>query len=529
MTLSRRAAALLAAAPLALSLPSALPARAQPAPDKVLRVAPHADLRTLDPVVASILITRIHGTMIYETLFSWDSQLQPKPQMVDRFETSADNLTWSFHLRDGLTFHDGQPVTSRDVVASLNRWMARDTAGAKLREYTASLDVVDDRSFTLKLNRPTGSVPFMLGSAVGQIPAIMREADAKTDPTTPVTTAIGSGPFRFNKEAWRPGALVVYDRNPDYVPRAEPPDGLAGGRVVKVDRVEWHIMPDPATAASALQTGEIDVWEQPAQDLLPMLQGARGIVVDKYTTNQAMLRPNHLFPPFNDPRARLAMAYLVNQEDALAAGVGDEKWWKTCGSYFVCGSPNGTEAGSEAYAKPNVARAKQLLAEAGYKGEKVVLITTNDIPAIGRMAEVAAANLKEGGMNVDVQFQDWGTVTSRQPKKDPPDQGGWNLFVTFASAATMQSPITNIGTNMACDRAWAGWPCDAEAERLRNAYVEAIGPEAQQKAVVALHRRLTEVQPYRLLGQFDQPYARRSNVSGFVPGPVLTFWNVEKK
>ena len=260
-----------------------------------------------------------------------------------------------------------------------------------------------------------------------------------------------------------------------------------------------------------------------------MLQGARGIVVDKYTTNQAMLRPNHLFPPFNDPRARLAMAYLVNQEDSLAAGVGDEKWWKTCGSYFVCGSPNGTEAVSEAYAKPNVARAKQLLAEAGYKGEKVVLITTNDIPAIGRMAEVAAANLKEGGMNVDVQFQDWGTVTSRQPKKDPPDQGGWNLFVTFASAATMQSPITNIGTNMACDRAWAGWPCDAEAERLRNAYVEAIGLEAQQKAVVALHKRLTEVQPYRLLGQFDQPYARRSNVSGFVPGPVLTFWNVEKK
>ncbi len=511
------------------TLAAVLPAaQAQPASNRVLRVAPHADLRTLDPVVASIQITRMHGTMIYESLFSWDSRMNPQPQMVDRFEATPDNLTWTFHLRDGLRFHDGQPVTSRDVVASLNRWMARDTAGSKLREYTASLDVVDDRTFVLKLKRPHGSVPFSLGSAVGQIPAIMRESDARTDPTTPVTNTIGSGPFRFNREAWRPGAMIVYDRNPDYVPRSEPADGMAGGRVVKLDRVELHIMPDPATAAAALQTGEIDVWEQPAQDLIPVLQRARDIKVEQYLTNQAMLRPNHLFPPFNDPRARLAMAYLVNQADALTAGVGDEQWWRACGAYFVCGSPNGTEVGSQAYAQQNVETAKRLLAEAGYRGERIVMMTTNDIPSIGRMAEVSAAALRAGGMNIDLQFQDWGTVTTRQPKKDPPDQGGWNLFVTFASGATMQSPITNIGTNMGCDRAWVGWPCDEEAEKLRNAYVEAVGDDARQKALEALHRRLTEVQPYRLLGQFSQPYARRANVTGLVPGSVMTFWNVEK-
>jgi peptide/nickel transport system substrate-binding protein len=530
MTPSRLARlTLLAATALATTALPQTRAEAQPASNRVLRVAPHADLRTLDPVVASILITRMHGTMIYETLFSWDAQLNPQPQMVDQFEASPDNLTWTFRLREGLRFHDGQPVTSRDVVASLNRWMARDTVGTKLREYTASLDVVDDRVFVLKLKRPHGAVPFSLGSAVGQIPAIMRESDARTEPTTPVTNTIGSGPFRFNREAWRPGALVVYDRNSDYVPRNEPANGMAGGRVVKLDRLEWHIMPDPATAAAALQTGEIDIWEQPAQDLIPVLQGARGIQVEKYTTNQAMLRPNHLFPPFNDPRARLAMAYLVNQADALTAGVGDEQWWTACGSYFVCGSPNGTTIGSEAYAQPNVETARRLLAESGYRGEKVVLMTTNDIPAIGRMAEVAAAALRQGGMNIDLQFQDWGAVTTRQPKKDPPDQGGWNLFVTFASGATMQSPITNIGTNMACDRAWAGWPCDEEAERLRNAYVEAVGDEARQKALEALHTRLTAVQPYRLLGQFNQPYARRANISGLLPGSVMTFWNVEKK
>ncbi|UFN50595.1 ABC transporter substrate-binding protein [Roseomonas sp. OT10] len=520
---------LAACAPLALALPAAAQTPAAPPPERVLRVAPHADLRTLDPVFASILVTRMHGTMIYESLFSWDSTLEARPQMLESYAVTPDNLTWSFTLRGGLRFHDGQPVTTRDVIASLNRWMARDTVGTKLREYVAALEATDERRFTLRLSKAHGAVPFSLGSAVGQIPAIMRESDATSDPSKPVTEAIGSGPFRFNRAAWRPGAMVVYDRNPDYVPRAEPPDGLAGGRVVKVDRVEWHIMPDPATAAAALQTGEIDVWEQPAQDLLPTLQRARNVVVDRYTTNQALLRPNHLFPPFNDPRARLALAYLVDQGDALAAGVGEERWWRRCGSYFVCGSANGTEAGAEGYATPNVETAKRLLAEAGYRGEKVVLITTTDIPAIGRMAEVSAAALRAGGVNVDLQVQDWGSVTSRQPRRDPPDQGGWNLFVTFASGATMQSPITNIGTNMACERAWAGWPCDAEAERLRGSYVEAVGEAARRTAVEALHRRLAEQQPYRLLGQFDQPYARRANVSPLIGGPVMIFWNVEKQ
>lgn len=537
MTLSRLACLLLAAAPLALSAPARAQAQGQPqgqaspAPGRTLRVAPHADLRTLDPVFASIVITRMHGLMIYETLFAWDSKLRPHPQMVESFSTSEDGLTWSFRLREGLRFHDGQPVTARDVIASLKRWMARDTVGGKLAEYTAGLEASDDRGFSLKLKRPTGMVPFALGSAVGQIPAIMRESDAATDPMKPVTDTIGSGPFRFNRAEWRSGARVVYDRNADYRPRAEPADGLAGGRVVKLDRVEWVIMPDPATAAAALQTGEIDIWEQPGQDLIPVIGRSREVRVERYSSlpNQAMLRPNHLYPPFNDPRARLALAYATDQADFLAAGFGDERWWKRCGSYFVCGGPNGTEAGAAGYAKPDLDTARRLLAESGYKGETLVLTSSYDIAHIGRMAEVAGEALRKIGMNVDVQFADWGTVTTRQANRGPVDQGGWNLFVTTASGATMQSPITNIGTNMACARAWAGWPCDEEAERLRNAVAEARDEAGRMAATEALHRRLAEMQPYRVLGQYDQPYARRANISGVLEAPVMVFWNIEKR
>ncbi|WP_186417031.1 ABC transporter substrate-binding protein [Bosea sp. CS1GBMeth4] len=527
MIRSRLATALIGATALVL----AAGAQAQPAPKSVLRVAPHADLKTLDPVAASIVITRMHGLMIYETLFAWDANLQPKPQMVESFATASDGLSWSFTLRPGLKFHDGQPVTTRDVVASLKRWMARDTIGGKLGEYTEAMEAKDERTFVLRLKKPMALVPFALGSAVGQIPVIMREADAATDPMKPVTETIGSGPFRFNRAEWRSGAKVVYDRNPDYVPRSEPADGLAGGRVVKVDRVEWVIMPDPATAAAALQTGEIDIWEQPSQDLIPVVAAARDVKVERYSNlaNQVMLRPNSLHPPFNDPKARLALAYATDQAEFLAGGFGDEQWWKRCNAYFICGGPNGTQAGTEGYARPDLERAKQLLAEAGYKGEKLVLSTSNDIAPIGRMAEVAAAQLKKVGVNVDVQFSDWGTVTTRQQNRNPPDQGGWNLFVTYASGATMQSPMTNIGTNMACEKAWAGWPCDAEAERLRGAVIDAPDDAARKAAVEALHKRLAEMQPYRVLGQFDQPYARRTNVSGVLAAPVMLFWNVEKK
>ncbi len=520
---------LLAAA--ALLAPVAAGAQSTPPDARVLRVVPHADLRTLDPMAVSVTITRIHGLMIYETLFAWDSQLRPHPQMVQDVSTSPDNLVWRFTLRDGLKFHDGQPVTSRDVVASLRRWMARDVVGSHLGARVAALETDGDRTIVMRLSRPHGFVTYALGSAVGALPVIMRESDAQAEPGVPITNTIGSGPFRFNREQWLSGQRVVYDRNPDYVPRSEPADGLAGGRVVKVDRVEWRIMPDAATAAAALQTGEIDIWEQPALDLVPVLQRRRDIQTQQLSTIglQGMLRPNALFPPFNDPRARLALAYATDQGEVMAGGFGDERWWRRCGAYFICGAPYGSEAGTDGFARPNLDRARALLRESGYNGERVVFITSNDIAPIGHMAEVVAANLRAIGMNIDLQVNDWGTVVTRQPRRDPPDQGGWNLFVTYASGATMMHPLTNIGANMDCEgRNWAGWPCDAEAERLRGALLDAPEGAERTRLAEALQRRLAEVQPYRVLGEVNQPYARRANVTGMLNSPVMVFWNVEK-
>ncbi|MFI4982902.1 MAG: ABC transporter substrate-binding protein, partial [Nevskiales bacterium] len=325
------------------------------------------------------------------------------------------------------------------------------------------------------------------------------------------------------------GALTVFDRNQDYVPRAEPADGLAGGRLAKMDRVEWKVVPDAATAAAALQAGEVDIWEQPALDLVPLLSKNPGVKLQRLTelSNQEMLRPNALYPPFNNPKARLALAYVIDQGDIMAAGFGDPKFWRRCNAYFICGGPYGTEVGTEDF-KPDYAKAKALLAEAGYKGEKLLFASTHEIAWIGQMAEVAADEMNKAGMNVEIIWGDWGTTGARVNNKAAPDKGGWNLFLTGASGPTMHHPLTNLGTNMACDgKNFVGWPCDERAEQLRQAFLDAS--EADRPAALdKLHRYLAEVQPYRVLGQNDQPVALRSNVNGLLSSPVIVYWNIDR-
>lgn len=323
---------------------------------------------------------------------------------------------------------------------------------------------------------------------------------------------------------------MVYDRNPDYVPRDEPPDGLAGGRAVKVDRVEFLVQPDPATAASALQAGEVDLLERPSFDLFPLLRRNPAIKLQTLTelASQAVLRPNSLYPPFNDPRARLALSYIVDQHDEMAGGYGDPAFYRKCNSFFVCGSPNGTEAGAEDFG-PNLARAKQLLAEAGYKGEPLRMPATRDIAYMGPMAEVTADAMRKAGLNIQLEWSDWGTVVSRTANQAAPDAGGWNIYVSGEPGVLAWSPSTNIFAYMPCDRSnLAGWPCDAEVEALRAQYANAAATE-RPAILTQLQRRLAVVNPYRLLGQATQPVAYRSNVAGILNSPVIAYWNISKE
>ena len=499
------------------------------APLNVLKVVPQADVAVTDTLFTTAWISTIHGTMIWESLFAWDSKLQAKPQMVQDWSTSADGLTWRFTLRDKLKFHDGSSVKTTDVIASLRRWMTIDATAKKLAPLTRSMEPVSDQTFEWTFSTPLPSLVETLAAAPSRFAIIMRAQDIP-EAGKAATSVIGSGPFRFNQELRVSGARVVYDRNADYVPRTEPPDGLAGGRVVKVDRVEFVIQPDQATAVAALQAGEVDVVERPSLDLLPLLKRSPDIAIKVLTplASQAILRPNSLYPPFNDPRARLALTYIIDQNDEMNAGYGDPDYYKACNSFFVCGSPNGVTAGAEGFG-PNIARARDLLADAGYKGEPLTMMATRDFAYMGPMAEVTADALRKAGVKVDLIWSDWGTVISRSAKKDPPDAGGWHIYITGQPGVLAWSPSTNIFANMACDRSnIAGWPCDEQVEAMRTAYANASEPE-RPAIVEKLQRRLAEVNPYRVLGQATQPFAYRKNVTGVLDSPIPVYWNIGKE
>jgi peptide/nickel transport system substrate-binding protein len=533
MTFNCFARRLVRASLLALAfVPLALASLAGRAPaETVLRIVPHADLKNLDPVWTTAYITRNHGYMIYDTLFALDDQLKPHPQMVESWKQSSDGLTYTFVLRPGLKWHDGQPVRAADCVASLKRWGARDAMGQKLLEFTKGMEVLDARTFRLVLKEPYGLVIPSLAKISSNVPFMMPERLAATDPFTQVKETIGSGPFKFAAEQWVPGNKVVYLRNADYVPRDEAPSFASGGKRVYVDRVEWLYIPDPSTAQAALAAGEVDYYELPPVDLVPLMERDPHLVVQVLDPLgvQGMLRPNHLHPPFNNVKARQALLWMVKQDDYLRAMIGDPRYWKVCPALFICGTAFASDAGSEPFMKHDLDTAKRLMQESGYTGEPVVLMDPTDIPMSHAATLVTAQMLRKIGVNVQVQAMDWSTLTSRRAEKKPPAEGGWNLFHTWWTGADVISPLGNIGIAANCEKAWFGWPCSPEMEKVRDQIARAADLPEQQKQAVKLQELAYRDVPYVSIGQWQTPTAYRKSLSGVIVSPVPFFWNIKKQ
>jgi len=502
------------------------------AAQSVLRYVPHADLKVLDPITNTAAITGQHAYMVYDMLFAYDRDYRPQPQMVETWTVSPDGLAYRFVLRPNMKFHDGTPVRAADAVASLNRWAARDSNGTILRGLGMQLAAVDDRTFTLTLKEPWGLVLDSLAKDGSYAAFVMREKEAKTDPNTPITEVIGSGPFRFSREGWVPGVKVVYDKDKDYVPRAEPASLFAGGKVVKIDRVEWTIIPDASTAAAALNAGEVDIFEQPPTDLLPMLQRNKDVVVKVHNPfgEVAYLRPNHLHPPFDKPEGRQALLYIAAQDEYMQASAGDPAYWRRCFSWVGCGSSNETEAGTADFQKPNIAKAKELLKQAGYTGQKVVLLQPNDLQVLRDITQVLAARLKDAGVNVDLQLSDWATITARRVKKDSPDNGGWSLFVSTAFGFRFSSPVTNFALPMPCGgTGFVGWACDEKMNGLLAGWAKETDAGKRKAVTEAIQLRAIETIPYLPMGQITRPVAYRSNIDGMIEVPSPVLWNVSKR
>ncbi len=518
---------LLTSAAAALALPSIAAAQNK----KTVHFVPQADLAILDPVFNTALVTRNHGFLVFDQLYGLDDDLQPQPQMVAGHVIEDDGRTWKMTLRDGLKFHDGTPVLARDAVASIDRWSRNDPFGQNVRAVTDEMSASSDRVIQFRLKKPFPLLSTALAKPSSYCP-VMPERLSRTSPSQQVTEMVGSGPFRFLAGERVSGSRVAYEKFEGYVPRPDgAPSFAAGPKLAYVDRVEWHVVPDAATAAAALQRGEVDWWEQPTADLLPLLRRDPNLRVEakEHGGFMSMIRFNHLQPPFDNPAIRRAFFPGIRQADYMTAVMGEDRslWTDRCG-FFLPGGPFSTEAGLEAMdGAPNYEKVKANLQAAGYKGERVVFVVPTDLPSLNAFSEIAADMFRRVGVNLDYQASDWGSVAPRLANKEGLDKGGWSVWCNNIPGIIAVTPATQSYTRGIGRAGTFGWPESARLEELRSQFLDATTMDEQKRLTREMQLQAFQDVPYVPLGAYNQPIAYRRSLSGILNSfPV--FYNVKK-
>ncbi len=501
----------------------AAPAIGRAASVSTLKFIPEADPAVLDPIWTTTTVTRNHGYLVFDTLYGQDDQYIMRPQMAAGHSISADGRLWQITLREGLLFHDGTPVRAQDVVPSIRRFAARDSFGRALMDTTDELSALSDKVVQFRLKRPFPLLPNALGKTATNMPCIMPQRLATTDPNTQVTEMIGSGPYRFLPGEHVSGAFLAYQRFAGYIPRADgPPRFTAGPKIAHFERIEWHVIPDPATALSALTAGEMDWWQNVTPDVLGPIRGNKNLTVEIQDRAGGIgtMRFNEIHPPFDNPAIRRALLGAISQQDCMEAAVGDDRsLWKDHVGVFSPDTPLATQAGIEIMTGPrDLAKVRADLAAAGYDGRRIVLLSPSDYPSINAMAQVTADAMKRVGMNVDLQSMDWGTVIQRRASRQPPEKGGWNIFYTFLTGTNNLDPAAQQGIRGNGDKAWWGWPTAPRLEALRDAWFNAPDLPAQQRICEQIQLQFWQDVPYIPLGVFYQPTAYDRTLTGVRTG-----------
>ncbi len=495
----------------------------------VLRFVPYVDLAILDPMINTASQTRTYGYMVYDTLYATDAEYRAQPEMVEGHTIDEDHKLWTLTLREGLRFHDNTPVLGRDVVASLKRWGAADPAGRAMMGFVAEISSPSDRVVIVRMNQPYRLLPHLLGKIAPSMACIMPERLASQPANKPVSEIVGSGPFRFVASERVPGSRAVFERFAGYVPRPAggAPGLTTGPKIVHLDRVEWITMPDPATATAALQSGEIDWWEVPTPDVLPLLRRISKMTVEvrDKTGVVPVLRFNCLQPPFDNEAIRRAVAGSADQDEFMQAFSSDPTMWRGQVGLFTPGAPMANTAGLDRK-KLSIDDAKRQIQAAGYKGERTVVMQPTDHPVNNIMAQVAADLMQRVGLKTDIQAMDAGTMFQRRANREGVGQGGWSAFPSMIGGADVLDPAVSFLCRGNGAGAWYGWPTIPKLETLRQQWTETDDLAEQKRICQQMQLADLDAAPQIHLGQILQPTAYRSNVTGVLDG-FPKFWNVQ--
>ncbi len=524
------------AAAASFAAPLAAPRLARAAKASTLTFVPTSDLAVLDPIVTFNRPTRNYAYLVFDTLYGLDTNWQAQPQMVLGHEVDDDGLTWNLRLREGLRFHDKEPVLARDVVASIRRFAPRISFATALMAAMEELSAPDDRTVKFRLKRPFPHLPAALAGPGGTVPAIMPERLAATSPYQPVKEIVGSGPYRYLLDEHVSGARSAFARFEQYRPRdgggpAGAPGFTSGPKVTHFDRVEWLTL-DSFSAQAALSRGEIDWWESPSRDLFAQIARDRNVTgISHYMPAMGILRFNQLYPPFDNPPMRRALLSAIDQDEAMIALAGEDPADRYDGvGIFATGTPLANEAGIQVLKGPrDHAASKKALAEAGYKGEPLVVISPTDVGGISQLSRIGAEQMRRAGINVDFQEMDFGTVIRRRTSQAPPDKGGWHVFFTLIDRSIPNTnPFGNQGLRTDGKAAWDGWPNSPKIEALRAQWLDAADLDKQRQICAEMQMQVWQDLPFIPMGEYWQTTAYRKELSGIIPGCFTVFWGVRR-
>lgn len=482
-----------------------------------LRWIPQASIANLDPIRNTAFVSRMVMTQIYDFPFAWDENLAAGDQMVDSWSLSADALTYTFNLRDDLMFHDGTAVDSGDVVASLMRWSTAVGTASQIWSLFGdpSLERVDSKTYKIKGTQPFGL--FVNYSA--QIPSyvIPKSLADSLEPEDINTDYMASGPFKFVE--WQPGAKIVMEKFEQYVPRSDPKSGTAGARIVYLDAVEFFEVPDSATRVAALQTKQADFSEGLPNDFYQTLLDTAGLEVAQVKRwAKPMLATNKTTAPLTDPRSRLAILAMTDQEEYLSAAYGAPELWELCAAIYFCGSTWESDAGAEQYwAKPDLAKAQPLwdaaVAATGFD-QKMVLLTNTDYSDFYASALITKRVLEDLGNEVDFVVTDWATVIARKIANldKSPDDGGWHFYHSWDDVTS--DPVQDYPTSLS----WNGGYDNAKVQQLKVDFPKAKTFEEAKAIVDEIQRIFWEEDPPTMMyGSFNFLIAHQDYVKGYIP------------
>lgn len=523
---------LAAAAALAL-LALAPPGQAQPQ-QQPLRAVLNLELQVLDPIITTSNVTRAYAYLVYDTLIALDSKGEYRPQMLEGWTVSDDHLTWTFKLREELEWHDGTPVTAEDCVASLRRWGARDGLGGRLMAAAKGLTVVDARTFRLDLNWPFSQVIEAIGKPAAQIPFMM---PARLAANTPITQAvpetIGSGPYRFNRAEWRQGDRAIFRRNERYRPRAEEPDGFAGGKRAYMDQVHFISLPDIATRVAALQAGEADYLELVPGDYIPAFRRDRNLrLVPAQPLGQMLgaVGINHTLPPFNNPQARRALQLALDQREILPGmGLPQGMHQDFCLSIFMCGWPYESSAGVAPLRHATIQQARDTLKASGYANEPVVLLMSVDSTILNPASQLVADRLKQAGFNVQIAAADYSTQAQRRLSREPIERGGWNVMPVVFTGYDTVNPLAHYAVAYNCGNNYPGWYCDPSLTPLIQAFEREPDIAKRRQIAAEMQQHVHDNGLMAFYGQFFLPAAHRAEIEGVLPIGFPVLYNIQRR